>query len=78
MKILAATFLLVFMRAMQQKNVIHDRYILAAVTPYFIAMGEVATVLWVVDIGWSAIPWVGTGGALGVTSAMFIFNRVIK
>ena len=72
MKLLFATFGLVFMRAIQQQNVIHGQYMLAAVTPFAIAIFEVATVLWVVDTGWSAVPWVGTGGALGVTSAMYL------
>jgi len=78
MKILLATFLLVFMRGIQQQNVIHRHYLAAAVTPYAIAIGEVATVLWVVDIGWPAIPWVGTGGAIGITLSMYIFKRVTK
>lgn len=76
MKILLATALLVFMRGIQQQNVIHGHYLAAAITPYFIAMGEVATVLWVVDIGWQAVPWVGTGGAIGVTLSMWVHRRI--
>ena len=75
MKILLATFALVFLRAIQQQNVIHRQYWLAAATPYAIAVAEVATVLWVVDVGWPAIPWVGTGGALGVTAAMYSHRK---
>ena len=78
MTLLFATFGLVFMRAIQQQNVIHGHYIMAAITPYAIAIFEVATVLWVVDTGWSAIPWVGTGGALGVTSAMALHRRYLR
>lgn len=77
MKLLLATFGLVFMRAIQQQNVIHGHYILAAVTPYAIAVFEVATVLWVVDKGWPSVPWVGTGGAIGVTAAMFLHRRFL-
>lgn len=76
MKIMAATIMLVFLRAIQQQNVIHGHYAMAAITPYFIAIAEVATVLWVVQIGWAAIPWVGTGGAIGVTLAMIIHRRI--
>jgi len=72
MKLLLATFGLVFMRAIQQQNVIHGNYLAAAITPYAIAVFEVATVLWVVDAGWYAVPWVGAGGAIGVTSAMYL------
>ena len=75
MKILIATFALVFLRAIQQQNVIHGHYWSAAITPFAIAIAEVATVLWVVQVGWSSIPWVGTGGAIGVTSAMWVHRR---
>ena len=78
MKIFAATFALVFLRAIQQQNVIHGQYWLAAVTPYAIAVAEVASVVWVVQTGWAAIPWVGTGGALGVTSAMWIHRKHMR
>ncbi len=77
MNLLLATFGLVFMRAIQQQNVIHGNYLLAAITPYAIAVFEVAVVLWVVDTGWPAVPWVGTGGALGVTAGMAIHRRFI-
>ena len=76
MNLLIATFFLIFLRAIQQQNVIHGQYALAAVTPYAIAVAEVASVLWVVNTGWAAIPWVGTGGALGVTSAMWLHRRM--
>lgn len=78
MKIMLATFALVFLRAIQQQNVIGGHYALAAVTPYAIAVAEVASVLWVVSTGWSAVPWVGTGGALGVLSAMAVHRRYFR
>lgn len=74
--IFAATFMLVFLRAIQQQNVIHGNYLAAAVTPYAIACAEVASVLFVVSIGWASIPWVGSGGALGVTLGMYVHRRV--
>ena len=74
MTILFATFSLVFLRGLQQQNVIHGNYIAAALTPYLIACAEVASVLLVVKTGWSSIPWVGTGGAIGIVSAM-LFHR---
>lgn len=77
MNILLATFALVFLRAIQQQNVIHRQYALAAITPFAIACAEVATVLWVVDTGWPAVPWVGAGGALGVTLAMWTHNKYL-
>ena len=78
MKIMLATFALVFLRAIQQQNVIHGQYALAAITPYAIACAEVASVLWVVQIGWPAVPWVGTGGAMGVTSAMLLHRHYFR
>lgn len=78
MNLLLVTFGLVFMRAIQQQNVIHGNYLLAAVTPYLMAVFEVATVLWVVDTGWPAVPWIGTGGAFGVTLAMVLHRRYIR
>lgn len=78
MEILLATFALVFLRAIQQQNVIHGQYLAAALTPFAIAVAEVATVLWVVKTGWPAVPWVGMGGALGVTSAMYLHRLIRK
>lgn len=75
MNMLLATFALVFLRGIQQQNVIHGQYLAAAITPFLIAAAEVASVLLVVQTGWSAIPWVGTGGALGVTAAMWTHRR---
>lgn len=76
--ILIATTWLVFLRGIQQQNVIHGHYAMAAITPYFIAIGEVASVLFVVDTGWSSIPYVGTGGAIGITLSMYLHRRVFK
>ena len=70
MNALTVTFALVFLRAFQQQNVIHRYFGLAALTSYGIAAAEVGLVLAVVDSGWPAVPWIGTGGALGVTAAM--------
>ncbi|BCB27041.1 hypothetical protein SKTS_19270 [Sulfurimicrobium lacus] len=77
MKLLISTFCLVFLRALQQQNVIHGRYALAAVLPFGLAAAEVATTLWVVHIGWPSVPWVGAGGSLGVLSAMALYRRIL-
>lgn len=76
MKLLISTFALVFLRAIQQQNVIHGNYIAAAILPYAIATAEVATILWVIDIGWSGVPWIGTGGAMGVTLGMYLHRYI--
>lgn len=75
MSALIAAFSIVFLRAMQQQNVIHGRYSWAAATSYLIAIAEVGVVLVVVKKGWPAVPWVGTGGAIGVTLAMLTHRK---
>ena len=69
---LIATFALVFLRAFQQQNVAHRWYGWAVTTSYAMAVAEVGLVLTVVDIGWPAVPWVGTGGAIGVVAAIAV------
>lgn len=70
MTALIAAFTLVFLRAFQQQNVSHRWFGWATLTSYGIAIAEVGLVLAVVDTGWPAVPWIGTGGALGVVTAM--------
>lgn len=77
MNALFAAFSIVFLRAMQQQNVIHGRYKWAAMTSYLIAIAEVGVVLVVVKKGWPAVPWVGTGGAIGVTLAMLTHRKFL-
>ena len=78
MTILLASFFLVFFRGIQQLNVVHHRYVAAALTPYLIACADVSSVLLVVHKGWSSIPWVGTGGAIGVTAAMYTHRKFVR
>ena len=54
-----ASFFLVYLRAIQQQNVIHGHYWLAAGTSFVMAMAEVAVVLAVIHYTWSAVPWIG-------------------
>jgi len=72
-----AAFCVVSLRAFQQQNVIHGYYKWAAATSYALAFADIAIVLAVVQIGWSAVLWIGSGGALGVTFAMFIHKKYI-
>lgn len=76
MTILLSTFALVFLRALQSQHVIHGQYMYAAITPFAIAAADVCCVLLVVETGWRAIPWAGTGGAIGVTFAMWVHRRM--
>lgn len=65
-----ASFCLVYLRAIQQQNVIHGHYLIAALTSFAMAGAEVAVVLAVISYTWAAVPWIGLGGAVGVTAAM--------
>ena len=69
---LAATWLLVFSRALQQLNVVGGHYLAAALTPMLIAAGEIAIVGAIVVDGWAAWPWISAGGGLGAISAMWL------
>ena len=73
-----ATFLLIFLRAWQQQNVQHIYYWWAAITSYGLAAADVMVVLGVVNYGYDAIPYIGTGGAIGVVSSMWLHKRIRK
>lgn len=73
-----AAFCVVALRAFQQQNVIHGHYKLAVITSYGLAFADIAIVLSVVAVGWPAAMWIGTGGAFGVTFAMYCHNRFIR
>lgn len=76
--IVFASFCLIALRAIQQQNVIHRYYWWAAGTSYAIAVADIALILYVVKTGWDSVVWIGTGGALGVTFAMYFHQRYIK
>lgn len=69
---------LVFLRAWQQQNVIHGYYWWAGATSYAIAVADVTVLLTVVDRGMQSIAFLGTGGAIGVVSAMFLHRAIRK
>ena len=71
-----ATAALIFLRSIQVQNVMGKHYIAASLTPFAIAAAEVAVMLQVIEHTWSAVPWIGLGGAIGVTSAMALHGRI--
>jgi len=73
-----ASFVLVLTRGFQQKNVIHDLYIPAFFTSFVIACGEVGVIMSGVQYGWSAVPYIGLGGGIGVICAMVLHKKVFK
>jgi len=73
-----ATFVRVFLLAFQQQNVFHQYKWWAAGTSYGIALADVIVVLGVVDKGLEAVPYIGTGGAVGVVMAIVRHKRIRK
>lgn len=73
---LLASFGMVFFKGMQQQNVIGGKYKSAFFTSYLMALFEVAVVSTIVVSGWDSVIPIGTGGALGVITAMYVFRRV--
>ena len=76
--LMLATFMLVFLKAWQQQNVIHGYYKWAAITSYGLAIAEVLVVVGIVEYGLMAVFYIGTGGAVGVVSAMKLHKRMQK
>jgi hypothetical protein len=78
MSLLFATAMLVFLRAIQQLNVVGGHYLLAGITSYAIAAAEIGVIIGIVAHQWDAVIYVGTGGAIGVTSAMIFHKTFIR
>jgi len=73
-----AAFCVVALRAFQQQNVVHGYFKWAVVTSYALAFADIAIVLAVVASGWPVAIYIGTGGAFGVTFAMFVHTKFIR
>lgn len=76
--IFASSFTLVFLKAVQQQNVIGGHYALAAITSFLIALSEVSLLLSVVSKGWSSFLIAGLGGSLGVITAMVMHKKIVS
>ena len=71
-----STLLFVFLKATQQLNVVGGHYKMVVPVSYLMAVCEVTIVLGVVHVAslWAAIP-MGTGGAIGSCSAMYLHRK---
>ena len=78
MNAMIASFCLVFGKAYQQLNVAHSQYVSAAITSFGLAACEVTVLMLVIERGWPSVPWIGAGGAMGVTSAIYLHKRFRK
>ncbi len=76
--IFLATFIRVFLLAMQTLNVVHGFYFLAVLTTAGIAWAETSLYINVPKVGWKAFPVMFLGGAMGVTSAMYLHRLLVQ
>jgi len=72
------SFIAIFLRGFQQKNVIHGKYTMIAITSYLLALTDVAVVGIIVEHGWGTVLAQGTGAALGMLASVYIHNRWVK
>lgn len=78
MMLLLITFVSVFLLGFQQKNVQHDKYLMAMVTSFCIAFFQF-TIYRAAATG-DALDWIymGIGGSLGIVLSMVIHNKMRK
>lgn len=81
--VICATFVTVFLKGFQHKNVINDAYIPTFFTSYLMAAADVIVVGMiaksvVLDGNWYIAVASGTGGAFGMVTAMYVHNRFFK
>lgn len=70
-----ATFFMVFLMSFQQQNVIHKHYIMAVFTSFAIAVAQFSLYKGIILASYSAIFFMGIGGAMGVTLSMFLHRK---
>ena len=71
------SFVSVFIKIFQTKNVIGGHHRLAFVTSYAVAVLDVATINFILAGGWMIAVTSGTGAAFGVVGAMMFHDRYI-
>jgi hypothetical protein len=76
--IFLAQFTVVFLKAFQQQNVIHENWGLVPFVSMGLATTEVTIVLFVVKTGWHAIPFMGAGAGLGAICAMLVHKKLFR
>lgn len=80
MSLFLASFLAVFLKAFQQRNVVADKYWAVPIVSFGMAFSEVFIVLGVVDYGLAiaTVLLMGSGGTLGCLSAMIAHKRMFR
>jgi hypothetical protein len=79
--LLGLTFIYVFLRAFQQKNVMHSKYLWMVPASYGMGFCDVYLVFSIANgehVLWLAAIFMGTGGCIGSILATYIHNRMHK
>jgi hypothetical protein len=71
------SFISVFVKIFQTKNVMGNHQKLAFFTSYGVAVLDVATINFIIEGGWIIAVTSGTGAAFGVVAAMRVHDRFI-
>lgn len=72
------TFIAVFLKGMQYKNVIGGHIKTMAATSYMMAFFDVAAINVVVSGGWTTAFTAGTGAALGMVAASLLHDKIFR
>ncbi len=76
LELVAITFTQVMLRAIQQLNVMHDKYTWVPLASFGMAACEVLLVVRIVEYGFGwAVVAMGVGGASGALTAMWLHKR---
>lgn len=73
-----AVYANVFLRVYGQKLVLRGKLIPIFCNSWMIEVANIATILAMVEGGWSALPYTGMGAACGSVSAVVVHNWRIK
>jgi hypothetical protein len=72
-----ASWLLVFLRGIQQQNVIHGKYKLAVITTFGLAIADVLVIYNAALYGIAAIIPIAIGGVCGITLSMYVHRNFL-
>lgn len=70
-----ASFISVFLKGFQHKNVVANLYVNTAVTSYAMAVMDVLLIGLISKSDWTIAFTTGTGATLGMVTAMYLHNK---
>lgn len=72
------TFISVFLKGFQYKNVLGGHYKLVAITSYAMAVCDVLVINLIVSSSWTIVFACGTGATLGMLGSMLSHDKWVK